>query len=119
MLKTVKKTAQEFKSSWSDSNFWSKLGGDVKAIGHNATYNALLLYLAAKSPDTPNWVRTIMWGTLGYFISIVDFIPDLTPIFGYTDDISLMIAAISTLAAHISPEMKEEAQRRTDTLFKK
>ncbi len=116
-LEAIKQTATQFRSSWSENRFWKKIGGGAKAIGRNATYNSLVLYQAAKSPETPVWARTVMWGALGYFISLIDAIPDLTPVLGYTDDISLMVAAIAALAAHITPEIKTEALNKTNKIF--
>ena len=116
-LESIKKTAAQFQSNWSENSYWKKIGSGAKTIGRKATYNSLVLYQAAKSPETPVWARTVMWGALGYFISLVDAIPDLTPVLGYTDDISLMVAAIAALATHITPEMKIEALDKTNKMF--
>lgn len=96
---------------------WDKCRSAGRRAGHAATENALLLYYTATAPTTPVWCRHVIYGALGYFISLVDGIPDLTPILGYTDDIGVMAAALVTIARHITPEAREKAREKTDRLF--
>ncbi|WP_250657324.1 YkvA family protein [Alkalimarinus coralli] len=102
-----------------EASFWEKVKSSASAAGHEAIYNALILYYTARAKDTPIWCKTVIAGALGYFISLIDTIPDLTPVLGYTDDVAVMIAAIGALAAHITPEIKQKAKQRSDKLFQK
>ena len=63
------------------------------------------------------WCRTDILGSLAYFVSLIDGIPDLTPFLGYTDDISVMAAAIATVANYITPEIKQRAQEKTISIL--
>ena len=54
---------------------------------------------------------------LGYFILPTDAIFDLTPIFGYSDDLGVIIFALSQIAANITPEVKEKARQRLNDWF--
>lgn len=74
---------------------------------------ALKMYYSATDPDTPLWAKTTIYGALGYFISPIDAIPDLLPVLGYTDDIGVLIAAATAVAAHIKDEHVRKAR---DTL---
>jgi uncharacterized membrane protein YkvA (DUF1232 family) len=103
----------------SEKTFWGKVKKSTTSAGYEAIHNALILYYTARAKETPLWCKTVIVGALGYFISLVDAIPDLTPILGYTDDISVMIAAVAALATHITPEIRDEAKEKADTLFKK
>jgi uncharacterized membrane protein YkvA (DUF1232 family) len=48
---------------------------------------------------------------------MIDGIPDLTPFLGYTDDISVMAAAIATVSQYITPEIKQKARTKTNALL--
>lgn len=102
-----------------EKSFWKKIRSSATTAGHEATYNAFVLYYTARARETPLWCKTVIAGALGYFISLIDAVPDLTPILGYTDDVAVMIAAIGALAAHITPEIKEKAKEKSDKLFNK
>lgn len=106
-------------STFSEKGYWKKLKSVFQTAGEKAVFSSLVLYYTAKAEETPLWAKTVVMGTLGYFISLVDVIPDLTPILGYTDDVSLMIAALGAIAAHITPEIKHHAQTRTEAFFGK
>lgn len=103
----------------SETSFWKKVRSSASAAGHEAIYNAFVLYYTARAKETPLWCKTVIAGALGYFISLIDAVPDLTPILGYTDDVAVMIAAIGALAAHITPEIKQKAKEKSDNLFNK
>lgn len=94
-----------------------KLKTAFSSIGKEASLQALILFYTLKSPDTPAWCKTVVLGSLGYFISLIDGIPDLTPFLGYTDDIALMAATIATLSTHITPDIKKKAQSKQAQLF--
>lgn len=102
-----------------EKSFWKKIQSSATTAGHEAIYNAFVLYYTARAKETPLWCKTVIAGALGYFISLIDAVPDLTPILGYTDDVAVMIAAIGALAAHITPEIKQKAKEKSDNLFKK
>jgi uncharacterized membrane protein YkvA (DUF1232 family) len=55
--------------------------------GREVIEKALWLYYAAQQPNTPLWAKTAIYGALGYFISPIDAIPDITPVIGYADDL--------------------------------
>lgn len=109
----------EPKAAVPEKSFWKKIQSSATAAGHEAIYNAFVLYYTARAKETPLWCKTVIAGALGYFISLIDAVPDLTPILGYTDDVAVMIAAISALAAHITPEIKQKAKEKSDNLFNK
>ncbi|UZE95185.1 YkvA family protein [Alkalimarinus alittae] len=102
-----------------ERSFWKKIKHNASMAGYEAVYNAFILYYTARAEETPLWCKTVIAGALGYFISLIDAIPDLTPILGYTDDVAVMVAAIGALAAHITPEIKQKAKDKSDQLLKK
>ncbi len=106
--------AQQF----SEKGLWNKIKNTARKTGEKTIYQVLVLFYTMREPATPVWCKGVILGTLGYFISLIDAIPDLTPIFGYTDDITLIVAAIGTLAAYITPEIESKAKEKTKQIFK-
>ena len=78
---------------------------------------ALWLYYGAQDPKTPAWAKTVMIGALGYFIFPFDVVPDFVPGAGYTDDLGMLVAAIGTVALHISDETKQRAAEKKRQWF--
>lgn len=103
--------AVPFREKFSESGFGKKLRR-VAGYGRRPLELALTLYYTFKDPATPAWSKTVILGVLGYFISVIDAIPDFTPVLGYTDDIGMMVAAIAVLGSHITPEHKAKAKAK-------
>ena len=116
--KTESPSSKQAATEVPEKSFWSKIKNSASSAGYEAIHNALILYYTARAKETPLWCKTVIVGALGYFISLIDAIPDLTPILGYTDDISVMIAAVAALATHITPEIRNKAKEKADKLFK-
>lgn len=87
-----------------------KLGTAVRQASGEVLRHALQLYFAARSPETPAWARSVIYGALGYFISVFDAVPDFTPVMGYTDDLSVLAAALATVATYVGPEERRKAR---------
>ncbi|HWK69353.1 MAG TPA: YkvA family protein [Burkholderiaceae bacterium] len=106
-----------YRSAYSTSRFWKKLGPRARSIGRGALEKALYLYYAVQNEHTPKWAKRVIYGALGYFIFPLDAIPDLAPLIGYTDDLSVMTAALATVALYITPEVKAQARQKLGTWF--
>ena len=107
---------QEYEKQYSEETFWKKILDYAKNAGSEVVYKALILYYSLQSNTTVK-EKALIIGALGYFIFAVDFIPDLTPIIGYTDDFSIMLAAINLLT-NIDDEVIKQAQEKLHTVFK-
>jgi len=119
-----KKWVEKYARYYSDAEFrkkiakFAKKGRKVaKKAAKAAGTPALTLYFAAQDKDTPKWASAIMIGALGYFISLVDAIPDFTPVAGYTDDLWVLSVATVVVAAHIKPEHIEKAKETLSRWF--
>jgi uncharacterized membrane protein YkvA (DUF1232 family) len=106
-----------YRRHYCETRFWRSLGRYARKAGREIAETALILYLAAAAPTTPAWARAVMLGALGYFVSLIDAVPDLTPIVGYTDDLAVMTAAIAAVARSVTPAIRAEAARRAQRLF--
>jgi len=109
--------AQPEATHWNARSFWQKLRRYAASAGRPVVERALWLYYAARRPDSPVWAKATVYGALGYFISMVDAIPDLTPVLGYTDDLALMALALTTLAAYVDEGVKQRTAAVMARLF--
>lgn len=85
----------------------------LKSVGAKITYTVLLLFYAYKRPDTPSWARRIIIGSIAYFLSPIDGIPDLTPFIGFTDDWSVLAFGLVTIACYIDESVRDQARTKT------
>lgn len=106
-----------FAREYSDQSFWEKVVRFARNAGREVIERALQLYFAAQSADTPVWAKTVISGALGYFISPVDAVPDVTPVVGFTDDLGVLAAAIAAVIAYITPEVKHKAKEKMNLWF--
>jgi len=86
-------------------------------MSQRSVYTALLLFYAFRRKETPTWAKNIIIGVLGYLISPIDFIPDLTPIIGYTDDIGVLSFGLVTIACFVNNEVKQKSRKRMTKWF--
>lgn len=102
----------EFENEFSDDGFWNKVKKFAKTAGEAVIEPALKLYYSAQDPDTPAWAKATIYSALGYFISPIDAIPDITPLIGYADDLGVLVAATAAVAVHIKEEHKKKAKEK-------
>lgn len=67
------------------------------------------LYFCLLDGKTPIWVKATAAAALAYFILPLDAVPDILPIIGLSDDVTVLTAAITTLSGHITAEHRRKA----------
>ncbi|GAB3271564.1 YkvA family protein [Parahaliea aestuarii] len=107
----------DYHRAYSEESFWYKLRRFAFTAGRELSEKALMLYYAARRPETPTWARATIYGALGYFIAPLDAIIDITPGIGYTDDLGVLALAFITVARYIDDGVRSRARRRVDRLF--
>src|ERR1700742_156636 len=65
--------------------------------------DAYAVYLAARDPNTPWYVKVLAFAVAGYALSPIDLIPDFIPVLGYLDDLILVPLGI-WLVVSLIPE---------------
>ena len=70
----------------------------------------LAAYYCAFDRETPRHVQAALLGALAYFILPFDFMPDMLPILGFTDDAAVLATAIRMVSSHITPDHREAAR---------
>lgn len=76
------------------------------------------LISALENPTTPNHMKALIIGAIGYIIFPLDLIPDITPLVGYTDDLSSVASIVAGVAAYTNFSL-EELDKYIDSLEKK
>jgi uncharacterized membrane protein YkvA (DUF1232 family) len=75
----------------------------IKIWARAVKRDALAVYLAARSPDTPWYVKFLAFVVAAYAFSPIDLIPDFIPLLGYLDDLILVPLGI-WLVVSLIPE---------------
>lgn len=101
--------AEPHQAVYSDERFWRKLTRFGKHAGREVARKALQLYFVLKRPDVPVWAKSTIIGALGYFISPLDAVPDFIAGVGYTDDASVLAAALVAVSIYIDEDVKRRA----------
>jgi len=109
---TKSRDGNRFGGHYSEEALWQKLKRFALAAGSKVVYSALVLFYTAQAKNTPVWAKKTIIGALGYFIFPADAIPDWVPAAGYSDDLGVLLFALATVAAYVTPEAKEKAKAR-------
>ncbi len=87
--------------------FWKKIARVATLIPF--AQELLSAYYCSIDPATPGHVRATLMAALGYFILPMDLIPDFIFGLGFSDDATVLTAAVGIVAGHISDAHKSQA----------
>lgn len=74
----------------------------------------LAAYYCAFDRGTPRHVQAALLGAIAYFVLPFDFVPDLLPVLGFTDDAAVLATAIRMVSSHIRPDHRDAARAALD-----
>ena len=100
--------------AFSLSGLWHVLRKLANRGGRKLIILAMTLFHCLNDPETPAWAKSVIVGALGYLIFPLDFIPDAILGAGFTDDWSVILGAVATVATHIKDEHKAKAAAVAD-----
>ena len=88
--------------------FWRK----VRRVAARLPFaeDLLAAYYCAFDQATPIQVKAALLAALAYFVLPFDFIPDVMPVLGFTDDAAVLATAIRMVAGHMRPEHRAAAR---------
>ncbi|WP_201833948.1 YkvA family protein [Microvirga zambiensis] len=79
--------------------------------------DVVALYIAARDPRVPWYVKLAAAAVAAYALSPIDLIPDFIPALGYLDDVIIVplgiFLVVKMIPAPLMAEFREEAQRRS------
>ena len=81
--------------------------------------DAYAVYLAARNPDTPWYVKALAAVVAAYAFSPIDLIPDFIPILGYLDDLILVPLGIWLVVSLIPEQAMAEYRARASEVMQR
>ncbi len=94
--------------------FWRKLRRVLGRIPF--AEDLLAAYYCATDGETPSWVKVVLMGAVAYFVLPADLLPDFIAVLGFTDDASVLMAALSAVGGHIREPHRERAKAKLGEL---
>lgn len=71
---------------------------------------ALAIYIAARDPRTPWYVKALIFFVVAHTFSPIDLIPDFIPVLGYVDDLIITPGGLWLAVRLIPAEVMAEAR---------
>ena len=113
----TEKELQKYEQHYNESSFLDKVTKYGKLIGINALYKAVQLWFVMQKPDVPATTKAVIVGALGYLIAPLDFLPDLMPVLGYTDDFVAITFALIKVQGYIDEEVERKSKHLLAKIF--
>ena len=113
----TEKELQKYEQHYNESSFLDKVTKYGKLIGINALYKAVQLWFVMQKPDVPATTKAVIMGALGYLIAPLDFLPDLMPVLGYTDDFVALTFALNKVQGYIDEEVERKSKHLLAKIF--
>ena len=113
----TEKELQKYEQHYNDSSFLDKVTKYGKLIGITALYKAVQLWFVLQKPDVPAGTKAVIMGALGYLIAPLDFLPDLLPVLGYTDDMVAITFALIKVQGYIDEGVERKSKKLLTKIF--
>lgn len=98
------------------SNFWPKLQQNLARIPF--ADEVLAAWYCATDLNTPLRVKGTLFAALAYFILPFDIIPDVILGLGFTDDLAVLMTALTLVKSHVTQVHRDRARETLDGLRK-
>jgi len=108
---------KNYEEEYSEEDFWKKVKEVAIKAGKEIIGEALKLFYAILNKKTAVTAKAVAIGALGYFISPIDAIPDITPVVGYADDLGVIALAVYSIKKYITTKVKKQADDKLDDYF--
>lgn len=93
-------------------NFWNVLARAASRIPF--IEELVAAYYCALDSKTPRRARAVLLAALAYFVLPFDFVPDVLLGIGFTDDVAVLMAALTAIRTHITPAHYAAAKEALD-----
>lgn len=91
-----------------EAGFWPKVRATLGKVPFSE--DAVAGYFCATDRRTPGFVKAVLFGALAYFVMPADLIPDFIAGLGFTDDATVLMAAITAIRGHLTSEHRGRAR---------
>jgi uncharacterized membrane protein YkvA (DUF1232 family) len=86
----------------------------LRRLFSTAGREALILWYAFRNPATPRAVKAGSLLLFLYLLSPIDILPDFALLFGWADDLAILLMGIPFLVNKLPPDVLAEAAERAD-----
>ena len=107
----------KYSKHFSEDSLWKKIRQFSRSAGVTVVYAVLLLFYVMKDKQVSFKKKLSIAAALGYFILPADAIFDLTPMIGYSDDLGVLLFALTQVSSSITPEIREKARQKLGEWF--
>jgi len=108
----------QYAKFYSNESFWKKLKGFAGKAGIKVVYLALVLYYMLIDEEVDVKSKMTIVAALGYFVLPFDLLPDLLPVIGFTDDLSVLAFTLSVVKGKINDIHRMKAQKTMEQWFR-
>src|ERR1700742_4839617 len=91
----------------------------IKSWARGLKRDAYAVYLAARDPATPWYVKALALAVAAYAFSPIDLIPDFIPVLGYLDDLILVPLGIWLVVSLIPADAMAEYRARASEIMQR
>ena len=91
----------------------------IKSWARALKRDAYAVYLAARDPATPWYVKALAFAVAAYALSPIDLIPDFVPVLGYLDDLILVPLGIWLVVSLIPEGAMAEYRARAGEIMQR
>jgi uncharacterized membrane protein YkvA (DUF1232 family) len=84
-----------------------------KSIGFEAT----TLFYAFRDPSTPGKLKVLTIAMLMYLISPIDLVPDFLAVFGWADDVAVLMLGIPAIVKRLPEQVRVVAEEKAMRLM--
>lgn len=109
----------KYADNYSEENLLHKISKFGAHIGLELLYKVVQLWCVLLKPEVPAKEKALIMGALGYLIAPLDFVPDLTPVLGYSDDLVAITFALLKVQGYIDEEVDAKAKELLAKVFDK
>ncbi|WP_346856376.1 DUF1232 domain-containing protein [uncultured Draconibacterium sp.] len=109
----------KYSKYFSEKSLWEKIKKFSKEAGEKVIYAVLILFYTMQDKNVSVKAKMGIAAAMGYFILPTDAIFDLTPIIGFSDDLGVLLFALSQIAQNITSDVKAKARVKLDDWFGK
>ena len=92
-----------------EQGFWDKVRRTLGRVPF--VEEAVAAYYCALDPKTPVQVKAVLLAALAYFVVPADMIPDFIAGVGFTDDATVLAAALAIVAPAITERHRDKARK--------
>ena len=108
---------QKYSGSYSEEGLLHKISRYGAHIGIELLYKVVQLWCVLQKPEVPAKEKALIMGALGYLIAPLDFVPDMTPVLGYSDDLVAITFALLKVQGYIDEEVDARAKEMLAKVF--